>query len=92
MRFILFPVRKTRLASHFYAKARTEDRFKVQLIPELDLKDPKKTTSSLQILMTTYIKNVILICDHKDIAYIMNQVRSVHNIDTTCILPHVSWP
>jgi hypothetical protein len=54
--------------------ARTEERFVVHLIPELDLNDPKKTASSLQILMTSYIKNVILICDQKDMAHIMNEV------------------
>lgn len=69
-----FSARKTRLASYFYSLARTRDRFGVHLMPEMDINDRSKTVDALKTLMKSYITNVVLICDHKDMTDIMNEV------------------
>ncbi|XP_020899708.1 glutamate receptor ionotropic, kainate 2 isoform X2 [Exaiptasia diaphana] len=74
---VLYDVRKTRLASYFYSLARSQDRFGVHLMPEMDLDDRSKTIDALKTLMRSYITNVVLICDHKDMANIMNEALAV---------------
>lgn len=67
---------RVREASHFYAKARRWPRFDIQMIPELILNDRKQLRKSLTLLLKSHVKEIILFCDQRDLAGIMNEVHN----------------
>lgn len=76
--YMLFPIsaRKTREASYFFAKARRWPRFNTEMIPELILTDRNQLRNPLTALSKSHIKEIILFCDHRDLADIMNEVTT----------------
>lgn len=68
--------RRTREASYFYAKARRWPRFNIEMIPELILTDRNQLRNPLTALRKSHIKEIILFCDHRDLADIMNEVTA----------------
>lgn len=70
----LFLARRVREASYFYAKAKRWPRFNIKMIPELILDDREQLHSSLTELFRSRIKEIILLCDQRDLYHIMNEV------------------
>ena len=77
--FHFFLASRVREASHFYAKARRWPRFDIQMIPELILNDREQLRVSLRWLLKSHIKDIILFCDERDLAAIMNEVQHLNH-------------
>lgn len=66
-----------REASHFYATMRRWPRFDIHIIPELVLNDRKKLRESLKRILHSHIRDIVIFCDQRDLAYIMNEVHKL---------------
>ncbi|XP_027060273.1 glutamate receptor ionotropic, kainate 2-like [Pocillopora damicornis] len=74
---VVYDARRVREASYFYAKAKRWPRFNIKMIPELILNDREKLHSSLTELFRSRIKEIILLCDQRDLYHIMNEALYV---------------
>lgn len=67
-----------REASHFYATMRRWPRFDIHIIPELVLNDRRKLRESLKRILHSHIRDIVIFCDQRDLAHIMNEVHKLN--------------
>lgn len=67
-----------REASHFYATMRRWPRFDIHITPELVLNDRKKLRESLKRILHSHIRDIVIFCDQRDLAHIMNEVHKLN--------------
>ncbi|XP_073257568.1 glutamate receptor 2-like [Porites lutea] len=74
---VVYDVSRMREASHFYATMRRWPRFDIHIIPELVLNDRKKLRESLKRILHSHIRDIVIFCDQRDLAHIMNEALFV---------------
>ena len=72
---LILSARQGKLANMFQTLSTLENAYKITMIPALRLDDKENTRNALKILLTTRIKNVVLICASNDMAGVMYEVR-----------------